>query len=89
MKVELDLYLGREGNDKKAKIKKHVKRDAWLKAHPEAIGKFVKDHSKYKIVSLIVTSEEMSLTHLAGDRVALPLISFTTLRKDGAGALPD
>ncbi|SFN21840.1 hypothetical protein SAMN05428949_1979 [Chitinophaga sp. YR627] len=88
MKVELDLYLGRNGNDKKAKIKKHAERDVWLKAQPEAMARFVKEPSKYKIVSVIVTSDEMSITHLAGERVQLPIISFTTLRKDGVASLP-
>lgn len=88
MKVEMDLYLGREGQEKKAKIKKHVERDQWLKAHPYELNKLVKDPAAYKIVSLILTSEEIPLGYLAKEKVPLPILSFNKLKMDGVAALP-
>lgn len=89
MKVEMDLYLGREGQEKKAKIKKHIERDQWMKAHPDALNKLVKDPATYKIVSLILTSEEIPLGYLAKEKMPLPILSFNKLKMDGKAALPN
>lgn len=88
MKNELDLYLGREGQEAKAKINKHVKRDEYLKSNPEKLKQFLNLPSDdYKLVSLVIAAEEMPMTYIAKERVPLPIIAFHRLKLDGKNAL--
>nr|WP_199768697.1 SEC-C metal-binding domain-containing protein [Sphingobacterium sp. HMA12] len=88
MKVELDLYLGREGQEAKAKINKHVERNTYLQEHPEVVKRFLKlQEDAYKVVSIVVASEEMPITYIAKTRLPLPVISFNQLKEKGKNAL--
>jgi hypothetical protein len=88
MKTELDLYLGREGQEAKAKINKHVKRDEYLKANPDKLKHFLNLTSDdYRVVSIVVAAEEMPMTYIAKERVPLPVIAFPRLKLDGKNAL--
>lgn len=80
MKVELDLYLGREGKKEKAKIIKHVNRDIFLKAHPKLLHAFLKFNEDYEIKSIILASEEMPLAYLAKEILPLPVFSFSQFK---------
>jgi hypothetical protein len=88
MKVEMDLYLGREGKEKKAKINKHVTRHKWLSANPEFLEQFVQDSESYQVISFVLTAEEMPLSYLGGERIPLPLFSFPKLKMKGLSMLP-
>jgi hypothetical protein len=88
MKVELDLYLGREGKEAKAKINKHVGRDTYLQEHPDLVKEFLKlKEDGYKVVSIVVASDEMPLTYIAKESLPLPVISFNQLKEKGKDAL--
>ncbi|MGE6221195.1 YecA family protein [Nubsella zeaxanthinifaciens] len=88
MKVELDLYLGREGQEAKAKINKHVGRDTYLQDHPELITEFLKlKEDGYKVISIVVASDEMPMTYIAKESLPLPVISFNQLKEKGKDAL--
>jgi len=89
MKSEMDMYLGREGNDKKAKIKKHVERNNWLQNNKPVLAKFGIDPIVYKIISFILTADEIPLPYLKQEELPLPIRSFVFLRKDGISLLDD
>jgi hypothetical protein len=89
MKSEMDLYLGRDGNDKKAKIKKHVERDKWLKENQSQLKKFLVDSETYTIKSFILTADEIPLPYLKKEVLPMPIKSFVFLRKDGTTILDD
>ncbi|MFC3560208.1 YecA family protein [Pedobacter jamesrossensis] len=88
MKVELDLYLGREGQEAKAKINKHVGRDTYLQEHPELVKEFLKlKEGGYRVVSIVVASDAMPMTYIAKESLPLPVISFNQLKEKGKDAL--
>lgn len=89
MKSEMDLYLGRDGNDKKAKIKKHVERDKWLKNNQPQLKKFISNPETYAIRSFILTADEIPLPYLKKEILPMPIKSFVFLRKDGIAILND
>ena len=89
MKIEMDDYLGRNGNDKKAKMRKHFERNKWLQANKQALKGLVPDVEKYSIKSFILTADEIALTYLKKDNLLLPLKSFAFLRKNGLSYLLD
>jgi hypothetical protein len=84
MKVEMDDYLGRDGNDKKAKIKKHAERHKWLTENKASLSQFVSEIKNYSITSLILTADEIPLAYLKRNSLPLPVKSFVFLRKHGA-----
>jgi SEC-C motif len=83
MKVEMDDYLGRDGKDKKAKMRKHVERDKWLNENKAALSQFVTGIDQYSIRSLILTADEIPLAYIKKDDLPLPVKSFVFLRKNG------
>lgn len=90
MKSEMDMYLGREGNEKNAKMLKHVERDKWLKANKQQLIKFgIENTDKYEIKSFILTADEIPLPYLKKEALPLPMRSFVFLRKDGLSILND
>lgn len=89
MKVEMDDYLGRDGKDKKAKMRKHVERDDWLNANKAALKDLVPDAENYTIKSFILTADEIPLSYLKKDDLPLPVKSFAFLRKNGLAYLSD
>ena len=89
MKVEMDDYLGRDGKDKKAKMRKHVERNDWLNSHKEALEDLVPNAENYTIKSFILTADEIPLGYLKKDDLPLPVKSFSFLRKNGLSYLLD
>ena len=89
MKVEMDDYLGRDGKNKKAKMRKHVERNAWLNANKAALQDLVPDAENYTIKSFILTADEIPLAYLKKDDLPLPVKSFAFLRKKGVSYLSD
>lgn len=89
MKVEMDDYLGRDGKDKKAKMRKHVERNDWLNANKAALKGLVSDAENYTIKSFILTADEIPLGYLKKEDLPLPLKSFAFLRKNGLSYLSD
>ena len=90
MKSEMDKYLGRAGQEKKAKINKHVERDKWLKDNKKEFIKFgIENPDEYQIKSFIMTADEIPLPYLKGEALPLPIKSFVFLRKDGVSILND
>lgn len=89
MKVEMDDYLGRNGNDKKAKILKHVARHKWLKSNKSSMTGLIPEAENYSIMSFILTADEIPLTYLKGQDLPIPIRSFPFLRKNGLSYLSD
>ncbi|WP_051312722.1 SEC-C domain-containing protein [Sporocytophaga myxococcoides] len=89
MKVEIDDYIGRNGNDKKAKIKKHLIRHQWLNTNKNSLASLVPNAEEYEIKSFILTADEIPLGYLKKDTLPLPLKSFAFLRKLGVSYLSD
>lgn len=90
MKSEMDMYLGREGNEKGAKILKHVERDKWLKANKQQLTKFgIEIPDEYEVKSFILTADEIPLPYIKKEALPLPMRSFVFLRKDGISILND
>lgn len=90
MKSEMDKYLGREGQEKKSKINKHVERDKWLQANKQGFVKFgIENPDEYHIKSFILTADEIPLPYLKKEILPLPIRSFVFLRKDGVSILND
>jgi hypothetical protein len=89
MKVEMDDYLGRDGNDKKAKMRKHNDRHNWLLQNKSSLVKFVSDIDSYAIKSLILTADEIPLSYISKDSLPLPVKSFVFLRKKGISYLEE
>src|SRR5258708_14353857 len=89
MKVEMDDYLGRDGKNKKAKMRKHVERNAWLNANKAALQDLVPDAENYTIKSFILTADEIPLAYLKKYDLPLPVKSFAFLRKNGVSYLSD
>lgn len=89
MKVEMDEYLGRDGNDKKAKIHKHVIRNEWLEANKEALNDLVPEAENYSVKSFILTADEIPLAYLKKESLPLPVKSFAFLKINGLSYLLD
>ncbi|MCO5240538.1 MAG: SEC-C metal-binding domain-containing protein [Chitinophagaceae bacterium] len=89
IKVEMDEYLGRDGKDKDAKMRKHVERTNWLNANKKALINLVPDADSYTIKSFILTADEIFLGYLKKDILPLPVKSFAFLRKNGLSYLKD
>ncbi len=86
MKVEMDEYLGREGQKKKGKIYLHLERDNWLQKNPKSLTVFGKELETYHVRSLILTADEIPLSYLKGE-LPLPVRSFVFLKKHGVSIL--
>jgi hypothetical protein len=89
MKVEMDDYLGRDGKDKNAKVRKHLERDQWLRSNKNASEDLVPYASTYTIKSVIITADEIPLAYLKKDDLPLPIKSFVFLRRFGISYLGD
>lgn len=81
MKSEMDKYLGQDLQS--GKIKKHIKRDTWLKANTYAIQKFLNVDVNLNIKSLVITSEIIPLPYLRGSKLPLKFLSFPELKRIG------
>jgi hypothetical protein len=90
MKSEMDMYLGREGNEKNAKINKHIERDRWLTLNKQQLTKFgIQSPDGYKIKSFILTADEIPLPYLKNEALPMAMKSFVFLRRDGLSILDD
>lgn len=88
MKTEMDMYLGREGQENKSKVAKHVTRDKWLKENKHLLSKLgIQNTDEYQIISPILTADEIPLPYLRGESIPLPIKSFILLQKDGISVL--
>ncbi|HMV09324.1 MAG TPA: hypothetical protein PKL56_16990 [Cyclobacteriaceae bacterium] len=85
MKGELDKYLGRDG--KSGDIDMHVKRNAWAISNRKIIASFLQAKPGLKIVSFVLTSEELPLIYLAAKKLPLPFLAFTRLKREGFSTL--
>ena len=89
MKVELDDYLGRDGKDKKAKIRKHVARHNWLDTNKSVMNELIPDAENYNVKSFILTADEIPLAYIKGSELPIPIRSFPFLRKHGLSYLAE
>ncbi|TKK64846.1 hypothetical protein FC093_21570 [Ilyomonas limi] len=80
MKVEMVDYLGRDGNDKKVKMRKHVERNRWLNANKAFLARLVPNTEGYTIKSFILTAD--NIPHLKKDDLPLPVKSFAIFEKE-------
>ena len=85
MKLEMDAYLGREGQKKK--MAKHVERDIWMQENLEVVQAFVDAKNVPTVKSLVVTSELIPTRYLRADDIELPIISYQELRSQGMALL--
>lgn len=81
---EMNVYLGREETGEKSKILKHYERDEWLKQNLNFVESIVPNASEYTVKSLILTADELSISYLGGDKLLLPVVSFSQLKILGA-----
>ncbi|MBX3254918.1 MAG: SEC-C domain-containing protein [Chitinophagaceae bacterium] len=86
MKVELDAYLGREGQ--KRNIQRHLDRHNWIIANKKVLGDFIGTGSGIKVSSLILTSEVLPIKFIAGDKLPLPFVFWPELKRAGIPILP-
>lgn len=84
MKSEIDKYIGK--NPGEGLIQKHVKRDHHLQVYPERARAIVHQTDDFKIVSIILTSEDLPLSYIKRT-LPLPLISFPQLKRGGLASL--
>lgn len=89
MKVEIDDYLGRDGKDKNAKMRKHAERNEWLNANKAALNGLIPSAENYTIKSFILTADEIPLAYLKKGDIPLPVKSFSFLRMKGLSYLSD
>jgi len=89
MKTEIDLYLGKNPEDKKAKIKFHARRDKWLHENQSSLEKFVKKPGDYQVKSFILSAEQLPIKYLKKGVLPLPVKSFIDLRMNGIKILDD
>lgn len=85
MRNELDKYLGKGANG--GLIDKHVERDKFIQKNREKMEKLVSNIEQYKIISVIITSEDLPLSYIE-DKLPLPFVSFPMLKRNGVGQLP-
>lgn len=87
MKTEVDHYLGRPGNENRAKIGMHMSRHNWLRDNYEKLVAFLKLKERYEIRSMLVTAEPIPLPLLKATEVPLSIIDFVQIRMKGVTAL--
>lgn len=63
---EIMNYFGKEGDEKKGLIQKHIKRDKWLKSNENLVHSKLKLTEKYIIESIIITSNFLPSTLIRG-----------------------
>ncbi len=81
MKTELESYFGR--GDKSKKIQKHVGRDKWLAQNVKSLELFVSNPENFRIISFVLTSNELPVAYLKKHNSPLPIISFSKLKREG------
>ena len=87
IRVELDDYLGRDGNDRKAKVRKHAGRHTWLSQNKTELSSYVADIDEYSISSLILTADEVPLAYIKKATLPIPVKSFPFLKMNGRNYL--
>ncbi|MEO6729656.1 MAG: hypothetical protein ABIN01_00435 [Ferruginibacter sp.] len=85
---EIETYLGKSDSED-AKIIKHLNRHNWLLENREQLEKFSANISSYRIVSFVLSVDEIPLAYLNTITLPLPIKSFVFLRKDKTGYLLD
>uniref|UniRef100_UPI003216986B YecA family protein n=1 Tax=uncultured Draconibacterium sp. TaxID=1573823 RepID=UPI003216986B len=85
MKKEMDNFLGRE--DGKGMINKHVQRDKWLNENKHKVMQLLNVKEISSIKSFVITSEVVPTAYINQGELLLPIISYSTLKKDGLKVL--
>jgi hypothetical protein len=81
--TEIQKFLGETDNDKKS-MKRHLKRDTWLKSHVDVIcSAYDLPPGDYSVISLFVASEELVTGYIR--ETPLPIIAFSRLKREGPG----
>jgi len=69
-------------------VDKHIKRDEWLKANLDKVGKeYGVDLSGFEVKSFFVTDEEMVAPHVKKGLLPMPFITLYTIEREGVKAL--
>lgn len=83
MKKEMDDYLGRDGNTKKALVSKHLRRHQWLLNNIDRVKEFVEAQTNPTIKSVMLTSEVIPTSYLRRKETPLPILNFHDLKRKG------
>lgn len=83
MKKEMDDYLGRDGNQKKVLVMKHLRRHHWLISHITQVRDFVGAMTNPSIKSVMLTSEVIPTSYLRQKDLPLSILNFQELKKKG------
>jgi len=83
--TEVQKFLGEAEIDNKS-MKRHLKRDAWLKSHVDVIrSAYNLPPGDYSVISLFVASEELVTGYIR--ETPLPIIAFSRVKREGSGIL--
>ncbi len=86
---EIERLMGNK-EETDSLIKKHIKRDEWLKNNIKILSSVYQLQSEsLKICSFFLTNEEIPTTYIRNRDLDLPFISFTYLKRKGVIALND
>ena len=83
MKKEMDDYLGREGNKKRALVLKHLKRHKWLLDNIDIVQDFVGCKTNPIVKSMLLTSEVIPTSYLRKEETPLSILNFQELKRNG------
>ncbi|MCL6266379.1 SEC-C metal-binding domain-containing protein [Flagellimonas myxillae] len=78
--TEIMKYFGKEGDEEKGLIRKHIKRDKWLKVNQKLVHSKLNLTEKYSIESIIITSNFLPATLIK--KPSLKTHSFRELKRD-------
>lgn len=78
--TEIMKYFGKEGNQKEGLIRKHIKRDDWLKSNKKQVLTKLDLGEEYNIKSIIITSNFLPSTLIK--KPELDTYSFWEIKKD-------
>lgn len=85
---EIETYLGKS-NSEDAKIIKHLNRHNWLLENREQLEKFSANTSSYRIVSFVLSVDEIPIAYMKTITLPLSIKSFVFLRKNKKEYLQD
>lgn len=78
--TEIMKYFGKDGNEEKGLIKKHIKRDKWMSSNKKLVHSKLNLTKKYSIESIIITSNFLPATLIK--KPSLKTYSFRELKRD-------
>ena len=83
MKKEMDDYLGRDGQKKKALVMKHLRRHKWMMENIQIIKDFVCAKTNPTVKSIMLTSEVIPTSYLRKEETPLSILNFRELKRKG------